>query len=311
MKLFKHALIGLFVLTGQLAFAFVPQKISVPKALGKKLKSFEPSAVTYLNDLNQFLIASDDTTDDRQPLLFLMDDSGQVEKQSLRVTGLDEMTDIESVSQAENQDLYLLSSQGLTKKGKDKISRNLFVRASLSGRKISAQDSVVLRPLLLAALQASADPVLIRLRPVFEKQLDIESHFVQHGDLYVGLKGPQPKPGVALVLKVGSVDEIFSHHRLDVELWKTLNFAAVSGERDLLSDILVLNDEIILSTTQEVGAGRLWRLNEPRDRLTILQEFKDLRPEGLTIEPAKNFLMVVFDQGLADSFFAFGELLSH
>lgn len=67
------------------ASAFVPQKISVPFDVATSLKSFEPSAVLFFEDLNSFLVACDDTNKKDEPLLFLMDEKGQIESPATQV----------------------------------------------------------------------------------------------------------------------------------------------------------------------------------------------------------------------------------
>jgi hypothetical protein len=299
----RFATVTSVILFGLSATALEPRPISLPEELSEQLKSFEPSAALYLNDLNSFLIASDDTTEDDEPLLFLMDEKGQVADPSLEVKGITKMTDIESISQDQNGTLYLMSSLGLNKNGKNKEERNFFVSASRKGREIQVKDSVVLRPLLLEALEDSSEKELEKIEEELEEKMDVESHFVRNGELYVGLKEPQPEPGKAVIVKAGSVENIFSDHEVDVKVWKTIDFGAVTGEEDLLSDILPIEKGLLLTTTQEEGPGRLWRLDESTGKLTLLEEFEDLHSEGIALQPKTNSLLVVFDEGEDEALF--------
>src|SRR5687768_9927095 len=94
-----------------------PVEISIPKKLLSTLKSFEPSAAIFLSDSNQFLLASDDTTEEDSPMLFLMDASGKVNKSPIIIEGMEKLTDIESINQDQDY-IYTLSSQSRNKKGK-------------------------------------------------------------------------------------------------------------------------------------------------------------------------------------------------
>lgn len=273
------------VLFLSLSAVATPKEISLPSDVEKQLKSFEPSAAMYLEDLDLFLIASDDTTEKDEPMLFLMDADGEVQSPAVKIKGIKKMTDVESISQDDDGTLYIMSSQSLNKNGKDKSERNLLVRAVRKNKKITSSDSVELRPLLTHALGQDV-----------EESLDIESHFVREGELYIGLKEPQRSPGSAEILKIGKVDDIFAGE-LDVSEWKTIDFKAVSGEEDLLSDILLVDERFYLTTTQEKGTGRLWQYEEDADELTLLEEFGDLHPEGLAYNPGTNSLLVVFDEG--------------
>lgn len=283
----------LFEILNANASASQPQVIFVPESLSNNLKSFEPSAALYLADLNQFLLACDDTNKKDEPLLFLMNRQGQVDNAAVKIGGILKMTDMESISQGEDGSIYLMSSQGLNKNGKEKSERNIFIRASRVGRNINAIDSIELRPLLLKSLNGSQ----------YAKFIDIESHFVRDDELYIGLKTPQPKPGMAEILNIGNVKKIFSHQELNVKTWRAINFSAVSGEEDLLSDIYPLDGKLYLATTQEVGPGRFWQYEESTGELVILREFSNYRPEGIAFDPQKKIFTLFFDQGGSEAFY--------
>lgn len=297
---------GLFQIAALLVSLLKPQPIRVPEELSEQLKSFEPSAALYVDDLKSFLIANDDTTEEDTPLLFLMDSNGQVSSSPLEIKGIKKMTDIESISQDEKGTLYLLSSQGLNKNGNEKKERNLFVRAEREGQKIQTKNSIYLRPLLLEALENSGDSTLKKMQKNFKNDLDVESHFIRNGELYLGLKEPQPVPGTAVIVKAGNVDALFSKESLKVCTWKTLDFKSVSGEEDLLSDILPTKEGFLFSTTSEKGPGRLWRYEETNGKLSLLEEFADFNPEGLAFNTPAQKLLVVFDQGEEEGLFTLG-----
>lgn len=289
----------LFFLSG-MSFAG-PKPILLPEDFFEKFKSFEPSAGFYAPDLGGYLIASDDTDEEDRPYLFLMNSNGVVEA-SLKVDGLKKMTDLESISDGENGILYLLSSLGVNKNGVEKPERNWFVEARRSGRNISVVRSIQLRSVLLKALEDLDLPDL-------EDSLDVESHFVMNGELYLGLKNPQPEGGKALLLKLGSIDKLFKSGQCEkLEVWKTIDFSSLSNEEDLLSDVRVVNGVIYLTSTTEAGTGRFWRLDSASEKLQLLETFDDLKPEGLALSPNGQELLMLFDQGDEDGLFSFVRL---
>lgn len=272
--------------------------VQVPEKLLSKMKSFEPSGAVYLADLDRFLVASDDTTKNDDPWLFVMDAKGNVEANPIKIQGVSEMTDMESISHGENGILYILGSQGLNKSGKDLVERNLFVKAQRNGRQIQALQVIELRPLLLEALNKSKIPEIKELKHQFDELLDIESHFIQNGNLFVGLKEPQVNGGKAMVLNVGSVDFLFQNERLQgIQRGLNFNFAEISNHADLLSEMLPFGDKLILTTTSEELEGRVWSYDIKTGALKILKEFKNLRPEAITYDTKNKAFLIFFDEG--------------
>lgn len=279
-------------------------KVQVPEKLMKKLKTFEPSSALYLPDLNRYVLSSDDTDKNETPYLFLMNDHGQVDENPLRVQGLPQMTDIESMSQDNRGNIYLLSSLSINKNGANKFSRNLFTKVSRQGSGLIYREKVELRSLLVSAIKSSDIPELRAIRNAVDASLDIESHFVAGGQLYVGLKNPQPRPNEALILNLGSVEVLLDEQRIeDLSLWKTVSFS-VAGTECLLSDLQIDGDELYLSTTSDRGEpGYLWHLQIATDTLSRVDTFESVKPEGLSLRAQDNKLMIVFDQGLEPALF--------
>ncbi len=268
------------------------KSINVPKKLRKKLKSFEPSSGIFLPEENKYLVAIDDTTKKDDPWLFFMDENGEVESEPVKIEGLKKMTDMESISQDESGFIYILSSQGLNKSGKEKIERNLFVKAQWnSSHSLEAQEVLELRPILLEALMASRDPILKKMRSQYEELLDIESHFIQNGEVYIGLKEPQFEQSKAVILKLGSVKDVFAGN-IDLSLWQVLDLRTDQAERVLLSELAWAADQLWATSTTDEGLGSLWSYDGKR--ITLEAEF-DARSEGLAI--SEKGAMLLFDQG--------------
>lgn len=292
-------LLGLICVCGQLNAAVAgqePRGIYVPPALRSTLESFEPSAAIYSERLGRYIVASDDTNKRKNAMLFTMDERGQVDEAPMEIPGLKKMADIESMSEGEDGALYVMSSQGLNKKGKEQKERNLLVRIDSINKKAGKSKSIELRPLLLAAIVSSKDSRLQKIASTLERKLDIESSFIKNGELFVGLKEPQPRPGVAFILRLGSITKVVDGNLDEVTVWKEVDFAAESGDQDLLSDMVWQGDTLFLSSTTRSQNGRVWSWNDS-ENLKVLQEFRGLKPEGLALDANKQDLLVLFDQG--------------
>lgn len=268
-----------------------PQKIQIPDSLPK----LETSALIYLADQRRFLVASDQTDDDSSPWLFLMNEQGEMEGNPVVIEGAQSVADMESISQEGNL-VYVMSSQGLTALGKEKRERNQFVRARREGRRLVLDAQMELRPSLLAALENSQDPVLRSLRGEFRKKLDVESHFISEGELFIGLKNPQPKDGVALILGLGSVQEVFRAGQVaSARVWRQIDFRAFGNSNHTLSDMLLEGDRLRLCSTNSWGRGALWTYEIAGGRLVRHEEFSS-RPEGVARDSRDAKLMLVFDK---------------
>lgn len=271
----------------------VLSSVHVPPSLRQKLESFEPSAGIYLPELKMYLVASDDTTSQKDPWLFLMNEQGEVQKNPVRIQGLKSMTDIESLSQDEEGFIYVLSSQGLNKSGKNKKSRNLFVKAVMESNSLKTEKSIELRPLLLKALKSSQDGVLQKMRDQFDKLLDVESHFIKNGELYVGLKEPQPTPNHAVIVNLGRVDDVLSG-QLEAHVWHILDLTSSEGVTNRLSDMAWDGQDFVCTSTSDEGYGHLWQGVEKPVRLL---DFSNVNPEAVVLE--EDQAMLLFDQGTA------------
>lgn len=282
--------------------------ISLPVSLEKRIPSFEPSAALYLSDLNKFLIASDDTTKKDEALLFLMNDQGEVEEEPLAIAGIKKMTDIESVSMDGRGFLYVLSSLSLNKSGKLKSERNLLVRAERQGHQIQVVDVMDLRSPLIEALASEKQSVIASMDGRFEKELDVEAHFTRAGKLYVGLKNPQPRPGQGVVMSLGDVDRLFAGDSVTLSDVKIFDFNSITNEADQISELVVQDGIWWILTTIENGVGRFWRFTEQSGQLDLLQEFPNLKSEGLAILPQSHQVMITFDEGGEPAKYVFGSM---
>ena len=269
-----------------------PSPVQVPAKLRAQLKSFEPSAGIYVQQMGKFLISSDDTTKKDAPWLFTMSESGEIEKTPVTIKGIKKITDVESLSQVGGS-IFVMSSQGLNKNGKDKLERNLFLQAKFdTDTSLTIEKSVSLRPILIDALMTANDPVLVQMRGQIERQLDIESHFIKDGELYVGLKEPQPSPSHAVIVKLGNVADVFAG-RVRLGVWRVLDLRTGGGAKNYLSDLAWRGGDLYATSTSGEAIGHLWLLDEPIKRVS---DFQDAHPEGVMFKP-DGTMTLLFDQG--------------
>ena len=281
------------------SFPSEPQAMKIPANLARRF-SFEPSGVVYLEDVKKFLVVSDDTDKVKSGLLFIVDASGNVDDEVLQIPGIAKISDLESISQNDSY-IYLLASQGLTKKQENKPERNYFVRMKRAGLTFTGTESVELRPMLVRALWASSD---VRLKTIAKEyaNLDIESHFVDGGNLYLALKNPLLEAGQSAILKIKDVNALFSKQELKpdhISIWKTVDFGHVKGAPMHISDFTKLDGQIYATTVCEgEKCGALWKIRENGDKLVpeLIREFPNGKPEGVAMDTATNSLFVTFDQ---------------
>lgn len=277
-----------------------PQEMHMPAGLGRRY-SFEPSGVLYLEDLKKYLIVSDDTDKKKSPALFLADREGKVDDQALNISGLDKIADLESISQS-GDSIYILASQGRTKKGKEKSERSLLVEVKRSGLDLTAARSVELKPLLLKAIRSGTDKSLqALLKAADDDDIEIESHFVDGGDLYLGFKEPVLKDGQTAIVLIKDVEALLKTKSLkseNVSLWKTLDFAQNQAQRQRLSDLIKVKGRLYAATVcDDETCGAVWRLLESQGTLKpeLVRDFKGLKPEGVALDTKDNSLFVTFD----------------
>lgn len=278
-----------------------PGLMTIPSAVTKRF-SFEPSGAIYLDDLKKFLVISDDTDKQKSATLFLVNPNGHVDEQTMIVPGLDKVSDFESISQNDSH-IYLMTSQGVTKKGKDKEERNLLVRFKRSGLTLSGTESVNFKPLLMKAIEGSADK---KVKDIFgkvkAKDIEIESHFMMGADLFVGFKEPLTADSQSIILKIKDFDSVFAKKSLSadqVSLWNTIDFKKVDGLPHRISDLTRIEGVLYASTVcKDEDCGAIWKLAEANGTVSpqLVRFYKNVKPEGIAFNTKDKSLFITFDE---------------
>jgi multidrug resistance efflux pump len=287
-------------------------RMSVPTALRERSR-FEPSGILPRAAEGRYVVVSDDTGYDGAgegaPWLFAMSAAGAVDPEPVPVNGVPELDDIESIAAGDSGvgDVYLLSSQGYSAKGKRKKARTALLRLQPEGKGFRVEDEVHLAELL----DAAGPGVLSGLGlPSGTRPLEIEGMAYQGGALYFGLKAPLDADGNAMIWKLGSPRALFETKRLDgagLSLWARarvdveLAGATTPGG---ISDLCFLPDgSLAIASTPssaEGAAGALWRVLRPEAGVVsprLLRRFPGLKPEGISLALSSRNMIVVFDTG--------------
>jgi multidrug resistance efflux pump len=299
-----------------------PLPMTVPRALVQRSR-FEPSGILRRPGESRYLIISDDTGrdgDEGEPWLFAMSASGAVDPDPVPVSGISTLDDVEAITAGDGGEIYLLSSQSFSRKGKRKPARTALLRLRPEGHGLRVDGEVHLAELL------DADPARATALglPEGTRALDIEGLAFQGGALYFGLKAPLDAQGNAMIWRAASPSALFDARptatarvaddkgpgRLadaGLSLWAR---ARVDVELDGkptpggISDLLFLPDGSLAMTstpsTADGAAGAIWQVEHPASgALTprLVRRFPGLKPEGISPSLSPGKLMIVFDAG--------------
>jgi len=291
---------------GNVAASPLPMKM--PSALASRTR-FEPSGILAQNSDGRYLVVSDDTGrdgDEGVPWIFAMSKDGVLQSEPVPVHGVEELSDVEAIAAGDAGEIYLLSSQSYSKKGKRKPARTALLRLRKDGSGFRVDAAVHLAELLDAdTVQATALGL-----PDGTRNLDIEGLTARGGSLYLGLKAPLDDQGKALIWRIQSPAALFEGKSLANAGASIYARARVDVEVDGkptpggISDLFFLPDgKLALTSTPSTAdgdAGALWRIDAPESGTStpaLVKKYPGLKPEGITQSLSPDKLMVVFDTG--------------
>jgi hypothetical protein len=291
----------------------------VPAGLSVRTR-FEPSGVLALASESRYLLVSDDTGrdgDEGEPWLFAMSASGAVEADPVPVSGVRELNDVEAITSGGDGEVYLLSSQSYSKKGKRKPSRTALLRLRREGRGFSADGETH----LAEALDADTELAAMLGLTDGTRALDIEGLAFKDGALYLGLKAPLDARGRAMIWRVASPAALFEGAGKEgaspvdgkrlrdagISVWASVRVDVELAGQPVpggISDLLFLPDGslAIASTPSTEGgdAGAVWAVDRPDSgelKPRLVERFPGFKPEGLSPSLTAGKLMIVFDTG--------------
>jgi len=285
-----------------------PRAMKMPAPLARRTR-FEPSGILAQPGEGRYLVISDDTGrdgDEGAPWIFAMSKDGDLQSDPVTIQGVDELADVEAIAAGDTGEIYLLSSQSYSKKGKRKPARTALLRLRKQGNGYQVDGEAHLAELLDAdSVQATALGL-----PNGTRNLDLEGLAAHQGALYLGLKAPLDAQGKAMIWKIASPAALFENKPLasvGASLWARLRVdVEVDGKNTPggISDLLFLPDgKLALTSTPSTAdgeGGALWRVDAPETGVlnpALVKRFPGLKPEGISKSLSPDKLMVVFDTG--------------
>ncbi len=288
-----------------------PSLMTVPQSLLSQT-TLEPSGVAWSPAIGKFLIVSDDTgiknsQNEHLPMIFLMDENGQVAAIPSILRGLNSLNDIEGITTHDDQIYYLISSQNISKKNKRPLNREFLLQVVRNGGTFIIQRKVN----LLSQIIQTYSPSELAQLGLKEKDrdgkpiLNIEGIAFDGKALYLGLKQPVTELG-AIIWKLDKPETLFAQGRLALGQLALYGIVELQRKNDYQAGISDLCHD---------KAGRLWALStfakvspaeqqgglhliEPKSsgefEAKCLYTFPEMKPEGLGFKD-QNRLMIVFD----------------
>jgi len=213
--------------------------------------------------------------------------------------------DLESISRDEKY-IYIAASLSHNSSSKLKNKRKKVFRLELVGNALEFRGSIDLYWHLEFFAKHAKDENTRQFlsKALNEKSIDIESHIVMNGDLYLGFKSPFNDNGESVVLKLNKINSAFDGNNTSANIWKTFNlYDGLNKNESRLSDMIVVDDKIFMLSVSADREGDeaisyLWVFDFNKDELKNHVIFNGLKAEGIA---PKNFennkYLIAFDEG--------------
>jgi multidrug resistance efflux pump len=274
---------------------------------------FEPSGIAWLEDIEKYLILSDDTgikdtNNDHAPWLFLMNDKGEVDSSPVTLNGIHSVNDLEAIAPAENGIFYLVSSQNISKQDKRPIDREMILKVQQDGKTFNVQGRVAFLSLILDSYSEKQRQSLGLEKNAKDGRpvLNIEGAAYYDNVLYLGLKEPIGKNG-AIIWKLNDPSSIFNGQKLLPEQLSLYGYvhlgeynAGIAGISDLIFDykgrLWALSTIAGADDNDQLGGlHRIVHFADGRLESRLLYRFPRLKPEGFCFQSMEH-LVIVFDK---------------
>ena len=287
-------------------------KLQVPDDL-MRLSRFEPSGLVWSPQNARYLLVSDDTglkgKHEHSPWLFSMSSKGALDPQPIPIKNAGQLKDLESITADSNGDLYLLSSQSHSRKGKRSSERTQFLKV----RSEANQYSLIASQSLAEALDRAPKVFLESLQlQNGTKDLEIEAMTYWNNELYLGLKSPLSQTGHAIIWKFRNPDAFLRNGNISdagLQHWASVQLPARIDGRNVpagISELLFLpNGSLLITSTPStadngVSSGAISYSHQPSPGIfqtLTLKEFPGRKPEGLSLSAKPGHIVVTFDKG--------------
>ncbi|MET0794754.1 MAG: hypothetical protein ABW061_24760 [Polyangiaceae bacterium] len=285
---------------GMVACAALIVPMKVPRELSERV-GLELSGAAWSPTLSRYVLVSDDVNEEgtkHEPLLFALSEAGQLDAAPIRIEGITELNDPESISSGPDGTLFVCTSHSLNKKGHVPESRRRLLQLSISADR---KAKVIGQLDLSVARGTDGKP------PWGSGSLDIEGIAFREGALFVGLKSPLGGDGSAVILRLPNVVSVIQSGVIQdgaLSLWSRSRFCIQRDGKSVcegIADLAFLpSGELLIAGNAPKGmptdgGGSLWKLSAANAAPTLLKRFEGLKPEGIALSPDHSSAIVVFD----------------
>ena len=275
--------------------------IKVPREISDRT-GVEFSGAAWSATLSRYILVSDDINDEgakHTPFLFALTEAGQLDAAPIKIEGISELNDPESITPGPDGTLFVCTSHSLNKKGHLPESRRRLLHIALGADR---KAKIIGQVDLSAARSVDGKPAWAETGP-----LDIEGIAFREGALDIGLKSPLSKDGAASIMRLSDVLSVVKSGVVPagaLTLWSRARFCVPHDGKNVcegIADLAFLPDGSLLVAGNAPkgmptdGGGSLWKLGAPNTAPTLLKRFEGLKPEGIALAPDHTSAIVVFD----------------
>ncbi|HKO51817.1 MAG TPA: hypothetical protein VJV79_29105 [Polyangiaceae bacterium] len=286
---------------GMVACAALIVPIKIPREISDRT-GLEFSGAAWSKNLSRYILVSDDVSDDggkHTPRLFALTEAGQLDSAPIKIDGISELNDPESISPGPDGTFFVCTSHSLNKKGHLPQSRRRLLQIALGADR---KAKVIGQADLSSARTADG-----KLPWTESGSLDIEGIAFREGALYVGLKSPLTADGRASILRLPDVVSVVKSGVVPagaLSLWSQARLCVPHEGKTVcegIADLAFLPDGTLLVAGNAPkgmptdGGGSLWKLSAANGAPTLLKRFEGLKPEGIALAPDHTSAIVVFD----------------
>ncbi len=296
------------VLLGRVASAGEVRPLVVPPPLAARNATLEVSGIVWAAPLQRYLVVSDDTgkgKENHAPWVFAVSKDGAFDVEPLVIAGVKSLNDAEALCAGPDGTFFLTTSHSPNKKGKTKDPRRQLLWLALEGRGLRVLGQVDLGTARTAKGGDFLEIVSGGSALPAGAFLDIEGLAFRDGSLWIGLKSPQTAQGHAVLLRFDAPTEALRRGAIpDGAVVRAKTFPLAGAEvAQGIADLFFLPDGGLLLAANapkggpEDGGGALYLLRAGAQAPQLLERFKGLKPEGVTLAHDGASLVVAFDNG--------------